>query len=132
MGVSRSGYYKWKNRDKSQRDLNRDEVIALMSEVHNDHPSHGYRWVAAYIRTNHGYTCSDTYIYKVFRYMGIQSQTKHKQRSRPRKVRDLYPNLIFTTVSVHALQLVMIHLIITISDTAKANWNAKIPLLIAY
>ena len=132
MGVSRSGYYKWKNRDKSQRDLNRDEVIALMSEVHNDHPSHGYRRVAAYIRTNHGYTCSDNYIYKVFRYLGIQSQTKHKQRSRPRKVRDLYPNLIFTTVSVHALQLVMIHLIITISDTAKANWNAKIPLLIAY
>ena len=97
MGVSRSGYYKWKKRDKSQRDLKREEAIALVSEVHNAHPSHGYRWVAAYIRANHGYTCSDNYIYKVFRYLGIQSQTKHKQRSRPRKVRDLYPNLIFTT-----------------------------------
>ena len=47
MGVSRSGYYKWKKRDKSTRDLKREEVIALVSEVHKAHPSHGYRWVAA-------------------------------------------------------------------------------------
>ena len=49
MGVSRSGYYKWKKRDKSTRDLKREEVIALVSEVHKAHPSHGYRWVAAFI-----------------------------------------------------------------------------------
>ncbi len=30
-----------------------------------------------------------------------------------RKVKDMYPNLIFTTVSAHILRLVMIHLIIT-------------------
>ena len=29
MGVSRSGYYKWKNRDKSGRDINREAMIAL-------------------------------------------------------------------------------------------------------
>ena len=52
MGVSRSGYYKWKKRDKSTRDLKREEVIALVSEVHKAHPSHGYRWVAAFIRVN--------------------------------------------------------------------------------
>ena len=97
MGVSRSGYYKWKKRDKSQRDLKREEVIALVSEIHEAHPSHGYRWVAAYLRANHGQACSDSYIYKVFRYLGIQSETKHKPHYRPRKVRDLYPNLIFTT-----------------------------------
>lgn len=97
MGVSRSGYYKWKKRDKSQRDLKREEVIALVSEIHEAHPSHGYRWVAAYLRANHGQACSDSYIYKVFRYLGIQSETKHKPHYRPRKVRDLYSNLIFTT-----------------------------------
>ena len=53
MGVSRSGYYKWKKRDKSARDLRREEVIALVSQVHEAHPSHGYRWVAAFIRINH-------------------------------------------------------------------------------
>lgn len=34
MGVSRSGYYKWKNRDKSGRDINREAMIALVSEIH--------------------------------------------------------------------------------------------------
>ena len=97
MGVSRSGYYKWKNRDKSGRDINREAMIALVSEIHKAHPSHGYRWVAAFLRLNYGRSCSDSYIYKVFRCLGIQSQTKHKPHYRPRKVRDLYPNLIFTT-----------------------------------
>ena len=97
MGVSRSGYYKWKKRDKSRRDMKREEVIALVSKIHEAHPSHGYRWVAAYLRANYGQSCSDSYIYKAFRYLGIQSETKHKPHYRPRKVRDLYPNLIFTT-----------------------------------
>lgn len=50
MGVSRSGYYKWKKRDKSDRDLKREEMIALVDAIHAEHKSHGYRWTAAYIR----------------------------------------------------------------------------------
>jgi len=97
MGVSRSGYYKWKKRDKSARDLRREEVIALVSQVHEAHPSHGYRWVAAFIRINHQQNISDNYVYKAFRFLGIKAKTKHPVHYRPRKVRDLYPNLIFTT-----------------------------------
>jgi transposase InsO family protein len=40
---------------------------------------------------------SDNYVYKAFRYLGIQSETKHKEHSRPRRVKDKYPNLIYTT-----------------------------------
>ena len=97
MGVSRSGYYKWKNRGKTDRDIKREEVIALAETVHASHPSHGYRWVAAFIRINHKISCSDNYVYKAFRYLGIQSKTKHKAHRRPRKVKDKYPNLIFTS-----------------------------------
>ena len=97
MGVSRSGYYKWKKRDKSARDLRREEVIALVSQVHEAHPSHGYRWVAAFIRINHQQNISDNYVYKAFRFLGIKAKTKHQVHYRPRMVRDLYPNLIFTT-----------------------------------
>ena len=97
MGVSRSGYYKWKKRDKSTRDLKREEVIALVSEVHKAHPSHGYRWVAAFIRVNYQQDISDNYVYKAFRFLGIKAKTKHQVHYRPRKIRDLYPNLIFTT-----------------------------------
>ena len=97
MGISRSGYYKWKKRDKSTRDLKREEVIALVSEVHNTHPSHGYRWAAAFIRVNYQQDISDNYVYKAFRFLGIKAKTKHQVHYRPRKIRDLYPNLIFTT-----------------------------------
>ena len=97
MGVSHSGYYKWKNRGKTDRDVKREEVVALVESVHAEHRTHGYRWVAAYIRINHKLSFSDNYVYKAFRYLGIQSETKHKAHGRPRKVKDRYPNLIFTT-----------------------------------
>jgi len=97
MGVSRSGYYKWKKREKSDRDIKREEMIALVDEVHKIHRSHGYRWTAAFIRINYGYECSDNYIYKCFRYLGIRSETKHQVHYRKRKEKDRYPNLIFTT-----------------------------------
>ena len=97
MGVSRSGYYKWLRRDPSSRDITRDAMLDVVEQVHSEHPSHGYRWVAAYIRNDLNVSISDNYIYKCFRYLGLQAQTKHKPHPRPRKVRDRYPNLIFST-----------------------------------
>lgn len=97
MGVSRSGYYKWKRRERSERDVKREEMIALVAKVHEKHPSHGYRWVAAYIRINLGYQFSDNYIYKAFRYLEIKAETKHQEKRRPRKEKNKYPNLIFST-----------------------------------
>ena len=97
MGVSRSGYYKWKKREPSERDLNRENMIAAVKAVHEEHPSHGYRWTAAFIRINLQVEISDNYAYKCFRYLGIRAETKHKEHGRPRKERDKYPNLIFST-----------------------------------
>lgn len=97
MGVSRSGYYKWKKRDKSKRDIKREEMISLVEKIHSEHTTHGYRWTAAFIRINYGYECSDNYIYKCFRYLGIKAETKHKEHRHPRKIKDKFPNLIFTT-----------------------------------
>lgn len=97
MGVSRSGYYKWKNRVPSERDMNRENMIAIVKAVHEEHRSHGYRWTAAYIRINLGVFISDNYAYKCFRYLGIKSETKHQIHYRPRKEKDKYPNLIFST-----------------------------------
>lgn len=97
MGVSRSGYYKWKGRGRTDRDAQRERIISLVKECHGRHPSHGYRWMHAYLRINEGITCSANYIYKICRGLGIQSQTRHKVHRRPRKVRDRYPNLILTT-----------------------------------
>lgn len=97
MGVSRSGYYKWKKRGDTERGDKRTMVIELVSEIHKSHPSHGYRWVCAYISANKGVSFTPNYVYKAFRYLGIQAETKHKRKQRPRKIKDKYPNLIFTT-----------------------------------
>ncbi len=97
MGVSKAGFYKWKNRKPSSRDLTREQMVHLVEEVHNAHSTHGYRWTASYIRINHKKEISDNYAYKCFRYLGIKSETQHKVKRRPRKVKDKYPNLIYST-----------------------------------
>ena len=99
MGVSRSGYYKHLRLEK-EGNLHSEKLryaIALVSETHRRHPSHGYRWVAAFIRRNTDYSFSDGLIYKAFRYLGITSETKHKKRSTPRKVKDKYPHFTCLT-----------------------------------
>lgn len=97
MGVSRSGYYKWKNHEKTDRDYNRDEMIEIVKKIHEEHPSHGHRWVNAYIKINYNKKYSDGYIYKAFKYLGIKAKSKHQVHYKPRKIKDKYPNLIFTT-----------------------------------
>lgn len=72
-------------------------MVKTVSDVHGDHLTHGYRWTAAFIRINSKYSISDNYAYKCFRYLGIKSETKHQIHYRPRKERDKYPNLIFST-----------------------------------
>ncbi len=97
MNVSRSGYYKWKKRDPTKRDLNREYMVKLVREVHNRHSTHGYRWTAAFILINHHIRVSENFVYKCYRFLCIKSETMHQAHYRPRKVKDKYPNLIFTT-----------------------------------
>ncbi len=97
MGVSRGGYYKWRSRGKSTRAINREKLLETVASVHGSHRTHGYRWVAAFIRINRHISVCDNMVYKCFRYLGLCAQTKHKQKHVPRKIRDAYPNLIFST-----------------------------------
>ena len=97
MGVSRSGYYQRLRRVPSERDTNRAAMVKTVEEVHARYPSHGYRWVAAYIRNTLGIKAGDNFVYQCFRYLGIKSETRHKVHYKPRKVKDRFPNLIFST-----------------------------------
>ena len=97
MSVSRSGYYKWRKRDSSEKLSYRREVVELVRKVHESHPSHGYRWVCAFIFINYGFRYSENYIYRAFRALGISAQTKHRAKQRKRTIKDRYPNLIFST-----------------------------------
>ena len=97
MGVSRAGYYKWLKHKPTIRDHRREEIVEKVKEVHEKHRTHGYRWTAAFIRINMHLEISDNYSYKCFSYLGIKAETRHRIHSRPRKVKDKYPNLIYST-----------------------------------
>ena len=95
-GVSRSGYYKWRGRAK-EPPHDRQLILDLVKEAHSGHPSHGYRWIHAYLVRQNEITVSADYIRKAFRFLGIESKTKHKPNSRRRSEKATYPNLIFST-----------------------------------
>jgi len=95
-GVSRSGYYKWRGRSK-EPPHDRRVILELVQQTHDSHPSHGYRWVHAYLKMHNNVTVSSDYIRRAFYHLRIASKTKHKPNTRKRKVRDPYPNLIFST-----------------------------------
>ena len=94
--MSRSGYYKWRGRSK-EPPQERQTILDMVKATHEKHPSHGYRWVHAFLVQENGITVSAEYIRQAFRFLGIESKTKHKARNSPRKLRDPYPNLIFST-----------------------------------
>ena len=97
MGVSRAGFYKWRKRGKSTRAIDREKLLSDVARIHGEHSTHGYRWVAAYLRINEHGTACDNMVYKCFHFLGISAQTRHRVHSKPRKIKDRYPNLIFST-----------------------------------
>ena len=94
--MSRSGYYKWRRRG-GEPPRDRARVLRLVRECHGAHPSHGYRWVHAYLKRSEDVTVSAEYIRRCFLYLGIRAETKHRGKRCERKARDPYPNLVFST-----------------------------------
>ena len=96
MNINRSGYYKWITRLKnpSIREINRNEDIKLIKEIHSAHPSYGYRRINAYIKQKHGLILSDNHVHLCCKYEGIISKSKHYRYKTPGSEKKLYPNLI--------------------------------------
>lgn len=92
MGQVQSTFLTSANQEKK-----REELISIVKNTHDSHPSHGYRWIHAYILQKYQISCSVSLVYKIFRYLDIKSETKHKVHRKPRKIKDKYPNLIFST-----------------------------------
>ena len=97
MSVNRSGYYKWKHRQKNpgNRALQRESDLNLVKEVHDKHPSHGYRWINAFIFNKYGVKYTDSYVHRLCKYEGIRSQGKHYQWKRPQAENYKFNNLVW-------------------------------------
>lgn len=97
MSISKSGYYKWKYRKENPtpRELARQEDIKLIKEVHSKHPSHGYRWINAFIRNKYGIVWTDNYVHRLCKYEGIRSQGKHYRWKKPGEEQCKFNNLVW-------------------------------------
>jgi len=97
MSVSRSGYYKWKYRQEHPTDkmVSRQSDIKLIKEIHEKHPSHGYRWINAYARLHYGIVWSDNHVHLCCKYEGIRSTGKHYQWKKPNEEHEIFSNLVW-------------------------------------
>jgi transposase InsO family protein len=97
MSVSRSGYYKWKYRQEhpTSKMLSRQEDIKLIKEIHEKHPSHGYRWINAYARLHYGIVWSDNHVHLCCKYENIKSLGKHYRWKKPDEEHEKFNNLIW-------------------------------------
>ena len=97
MSVSRSGYYKWKYRQKNptEKMISRQSDIELIKKIHENHPSHGYRWINAYARLHYGIIWSDNHVHLCCKYEGIRSKGKHYQWKKPEEEHKKFNNLVW-------------------------------------
>lgn len=97
MSISKSGYYKWKYRKThpSLRELSKLENIKLIKEIHQNHPSHGYRWINTIIKRKYRVIFSDNYVHRICKYENIRSKGKHYQCKKPGEEKYKFNNLIW-------------------------------------
>lgn len=102
LEVNRSGYYKWiNNKEKKQYQLNREDLIRIVIEIHKEKPSYGYRRIRKRILTSIGWVVSNNYVHNCCKYLNIKSQVKRYKWKKPKEEHILYKNVIqnnwFTT-----------------------------------
>ena len=99
MSINRSGYYKWLNRQSkpSERMLQRESDISLIRDIHENHQSHGYRWIKAYLEHHYGVIMSNNHVHLCCKYAGIISQGRHYKYIKPGEEKKNYPNLVMSS-----------------------------------
>lgn len=102
MGVSKSGFYKWRKHlnQPAPRTKHFVQNSMLFKEYHNKYPSHGYRWLNAKIRLDKGIVMSDPYAYKCCRAAEIKSVAKRYKYRKPGNPYRLYPNMIMSDMNI--------------------------------
>ena len=99
MSINRSGYYKWLDRQSkpSEKMLQRESDISLIRDIHKKHPSHGYRWIKAYLEHYCGVIMSYNHVHLCCKYAGIISQGNHYKYVKPGEEKKNYPNLVMSS-----------------------------------
>ena len=105
MGVSRSGYYRWRGRKEKPNRYEQDRQLLtnLLKEQHKMHPSHGYHMLAKAVFEATGWVFSHNLAHKCCKHAGIRSEARKYCYRKSGKEHIEFPNEI------------------------KGNWNATHP-----
>lgn len=108
MGVNKSGYYKWKNRQGTLNRYEKDRILLtrLPEQKHQEHPSHGYHRLANAVFEQTGWVFSHNLAHKCCKQAGIRSKARKYVYKKEGEEHIRFPNLV------------------------NGNWNATAPVQI--
>ena len=95
MNVSKSGYYKWKNRQGKLNRYEQDRMLLtkLLTEQHQKHPSHGYHMLADDVFQVTGWVFSHNLAHKCCKEAGIHSKArKYRYKKKEAEENVAFPN----------------------------------------
>nr|WP_241523193.1 IS3 family transposase [Staphylococcus delphini] len=96
LGVSKSGYYDWKNRKPSARIVKRDGLKKHIYQIYiKSQKRYGSPKITQILR-RHGHTVTQRTVSRLMKELGIRSITKKKYKATPHSNHHLpvYPNLL--------------------------------------
>jgi transposase InsO family protein len=95
-GVSKSGYYRWKATPlkPNRYDLLHQEIDKLTLEMHQKHPSYGYRSICAAILLETGWKLCSYCVMKSMQRLGICSKARKKRYISTGPEHMIFPNIL--------------------------------------
>ena len=125
MGVSKSGYYKWKNRQGvlNRYEQDRQLLTQLLSEQHKKHPSHGYHMLADDVFQATGWVFSHNLAHKCCKEAGIRSKArKYRYQKKDAEENVEFPNEVSGNWNANGpIQIVVSDM--TIFKNKGRNWE---------
>ena len=96
MGVSKSGYYRWRGRrgTLNRYEQNRQLLTTLLAEQHKKHPSHGYNMLAKAVFEATGWVFSHNLAHKCCKQAGIRSKARKYTYRKAGEEHVKFPNEI--------------------------------------
>ena len=85
LGVSRSGYYKNKNRIKPEKEKQDELICSLITEYHSTFDGIlGYRRMTMFINRLNQKSFSKGYIHRLMKIVGVKARIRRKKVNRKR------------------------------------------------
>lgn len=79
-GISRSAYYKWLHREKSQNELQNENLLSLIREAYEERDGIlGYRQITIKLRREHNLKINYKRIYRLMKIVGLKSVCRKKK-----------------------------------------------------